>query len=72
MHEKGKLQRCPELGTMNAHTHTPVLWPRFLVLMDQSEMEAFVNQHKARPIKRQVMPLLCPHLPFPFGGSLET
>lgn len=28
---------------------------RFLVLMDQSEMEAFVNQHKARPIKRQTV-----------------
>ncbi|XP_004618503.2 Bardet-Biedl syndrome 1 protein isoform X1 [Sorex araneus] len=28
---------------------------RFLLLLDLSEMEAFVNQHKARPIKRQTV-----------------
>lgn len=36
----------------------PVLsMPRFLQL-ELSDMEAFVNQHKSKAIKRQVMPLL--------------
>lgn len=44
-------------GSQALDLHTPVLSVSRFLQLELSEMEAFVNQHKSKAIKRQVMPL---------------